>query len=73
MPEQLEALQRRIAGLERRLFALGISCAVATVCLFLFTAARKVRANQQPEILTVKRLAIVDERDGAGRDGSSST
>lgn len=62
MSEQLEALQRRVSGLERRVASLGVCCAVLIIYLFLFAAEHVVKAAPQPEMLTVKRLAVVDEK-----------
>ena len=62
MSEQLEALQRRVSGLERKVVALSVGCAVLTIYLSLFAAGSVVKATPQPEMLTVKRLAIVDEK-----------
>ena len=62
MSEQLEALQRRVSGLERRVVLLAICCATLTIFLLLFAARGVVKAGAQPDMLTVKRLAVVDEK-----------
>jgi hypothetical protein len=62
MSEQLDALQRRVSGLERRVVLLVICCAALTTYLLLFAARGVVKAAAQPEKLTVKRLAVVDEK-----------
>ena len=62
MSEQLDALQRRVSGLERRVVLLATCCAALTVYLVLFGDRGSVKAAAQPEMLTVKRLAVVDEK-----------
>ena len=62
MSEQLNALQRRVSNLERRVVLLAMCCAALTVILLLFAATGVVKAAAQPEMLTVKRLAVVDEK-----------
>ena len=60
MSEQLDVLQRRVSGLERRVVLLATCCAALTSFMVLFAARGVVRAAAQPEMLTVKRLAVVD-------------
>lgn len=62
MSEKQEALQRRIASLEKRVALLVICCAALTVYLVLLAARGVVKAETQPEMLTVKRLAVVDAK-----------
>jgi hypothetical protein len=62
MSEQLDALQRRVSGLECRVVLPAICCAALTIFLLLFGARGVVKAAAQPEMLTVKRLAVVDEK-----------
>jgi hypothetical protein len=62
MSEQLEALHRRVSGLERKVVLLGVCCAVLTIYVFLFAAGHVVKAAPQPEMLSVKRIAVVDEK-----------
>jgi hypothetical protein len=62
MSEQFDALQRRVSGPERRVLLLAMCCAALTIYLLLFAARGMVKAAAQPETLTVKRLAEVDER-----------
>ena len=66
MSEQLEALQQRVARLERKATLLVVGCAALTAYLLLFTARSVIKAAAQPETLTVKRLAVVDAK-GAER------
>src|ERR1700738_467205 len=61
MPEQLDALQRRVSSLERKVILLGCSCAVLTVCLLLSVSVHVVKAAVQPDVLSVKRIAVVDD------------
>ena len=60
--DQLDILQRRVSSLERRVVLLAVCCAALTTCLFLFAAGGAVKADAQPGILTVKRLAVVDDK-----------
>jgi hypothetical protein len=60
MSEQLDTLQRRVSSLELRVILLAMCCAALTTCLLLFAARGVVKAAAQPEMLTVKRLAVVD-------------
>src|SRR5258708_24346922 len=62
MSEQLEALQQRVVCLERRATLLLICCATLTAYVLLFSAKGVVKAGAQPEMLTVKRLAVVDAK-----------
>jgi hypothetical protein len=63
MSEQLDALQWRVSALERRIVFLALCCATLTICLLLFATNKgTVKAAAQPEMLTVKRLAVVDEK-----------
>ena len=62
MSEQFDALQRRVSGLERMVLLLAMCCAALTIFLLLFAARGVVKAAAQPEMLTVKRLAVVDEK-----------
>jgi hypothetical protein len=62
MPEQLEALQRRVSSLERQVISLVISCAVLALYLLLSASGRIVKAAAQPDSLSVKRLAVVDDK-----------
>jgi hypothetical protein len=62
MSEQFDALQRRVSGLERRVLLLAMCCAALTIYLLLSAARGVVKAAAQPEMLTVKRLAVVDEK-----------
>ena|SRR5437868_893281 len=62
MSEQLDALQRRISGLEQRVVLLAICCAALTIYVLLFASRGVVKAEAQTEMLTVKRLAVVDEK-----------
>jgi hypothetical protein len=62
MSEQLDALQRRISGLERRVVLLAVCCAALTIYLLLFAARGVVKATAPAEILTVKRLAVLDDK-----------
>jgi hypothetical protein len=62
MSEQVKALQRRVAGLERTVTFLVIRCAALTAYQLLFAARNVVKAQAQPDMLTVKRLAVVDAK-----------
>jgi hypothetical protein len=63
MSDRLDILQRRVSSLERRVVLLAVCCAASTICLFLFAAAGgAVKADPQPGVLTVKRLAVVDDK-----------
>jgi hypothetical protein len=62
MSEQLDTLQRRVSSLERKVILLAMCCAALTTYLLLFAARGVVKAAAQPEMLTVKRLAVVDEK-----------
>src|SRR6202795_1487583 len=62
MFDQLDILQRRVSSLERRVVWLAVCCAALTTCLFLFATGGGVKADAQPGILTVKRLAVVDDK-----------
>jgi hypothetical protein len=62
MSEQFDALQRRVSDLERRVLLLATCCAALTIHLLLFAVRGVVKAAAQPEVLTVKRLAVVDEK-----------
>jgi hypothetical protein len=59
---QLDILQRRVSSLERRVVLLAVCCAALTTCLFLFATRGAVKADAQPGMLTVKRLAVVDDK-----------
>jgi hypothetical protein len=60
--DQLDILQRRVSSLERRVVLLAVCCAALTTCLFLFATGGAVKADAQPGMLTVKRLAVVDDK-----------
>ena len=62
MSEQLDALQRRVSGLERKVVLLTMCCAGLAIYLLLFGAESVMKAAARPEMLTVKRLAVVDEK-----------
>jgi hypothetical protein len=62
MCEQVDTLQRRISSLERRVVLLAMCCGSLTTHLLLFSARGVVKAAAQLEMLTVKRLAVVDEK-----------
>src|ERR1700692_4551186 len=62
MTEQPDALQQRVSSLERRVVFLAMCCAALTTYLLLFGTRGVVKASAQPEMLTVKRLAVVDEK-----------
>ena len=61
MSIELDALQRRVLVLERTLI-LVVACSVAVAFHMVLSARREVRAAAQPNTLTVKRLAVVDEK-----------
>ena len=46
----------------RRVVFLAMCCAAWTTYLLLFGTRGVVKASAQPEMLTVKRLAVVDEK-----------
>jgi hypothetical protein len=60
--EQIGFLQRRISILERRVLLLAAFCAALTIFVIVFTARDTVKAAAQPDVLTVKRLNVVDEK-----------
>jgi len=62
MSEPLDTLQRRVSSLERGVVLLAMCCATLTTYLLLFPARGVVKAVAQPEMLTVKRIAVVDEK-----------
>src|ERR1700747_1766290 len=62
MLEEVNTLQRRVSSLERRAVFLAICCAALTADLLLFAVRDVVKAAARPEMLTVKRLAVVDEK-----------
>jgi hypothetical protein len=62
MSEKLEGLQRRVASLERRVVLLAVCCAALTAYVLLFGYRGVVQAMAPPESLTVKRLAVVDDK-----------
>jgi hypothetical protein len=63
MSDRLDILQRRVSSLERRVVLLAVCCAASTTCLLLFASAGgAVKADAQPGVLTVKRLAVVDDK-----------
>ena len=62
MSEQLDALQRRVSGLERKVVLLMMCCAGLAIYLLPFGAESVMKAAARPELLTVKRLAVVDEK-----------
>lgn len=59
MSEQMDALQRRVSGLERKVVLLTSGLAIY---LLLFGVESVMKAAARTEMLTVKRLAIVDEK-----------
>jgi hypothetical protein len=61
MSAQLDALQRRISVLERGVVLLA-ACSAALATYVLLSARGAVKAATQPDVLTVKRLAVVDEK-----------
>ena len=61
MSIELDALQRRVLVLERTLI-LVLACCVALAFHMVLSARHEVRAAAQPNTLTVKRLAVVDEK-----------
>jgi hypothetical protein len=62
MTEQLDILQRRVSILERRIFLLAACCLALATYVVLFGTRSIVKATAQPETLTVRRLAVVDEK-----------
>jgi hypothetical protein len=61
MSEQLDALQRRVAVLQRSVALLVVCAAGLSIYLFLFAPRGRVQAVAQIQSLTIKRLAIVDD------------
>ena len=61
MPEEIAALDRRISQLKKYVMALALLWAGTTGLWFMKTSPFVVRAAQ-PESLTVKRLAVVDQK-----------
>jgi hypothetical protein len=59
---EVDSLQHRISVLERRVLFLAIFCAALTIFVVAFTARDTVKAAAQPDVLTVKRLAVVDDK-----------
>jgi|SRR5581483_8690 len=63
MSEELNYLRLRISRLERRTVSLAICCAgLASYAFFSGSAYRVTAAGQQPDSMTLKRLAIVDAK-----------
>jgi len=62
MSEPLDDLNQRISSLERKVLSLALCCATLTVFLLLFAASGVIKAAAQPEMLRVKRLAVVDNK-----------
>jgi hypothetical protein len=61
MPEEIAALNRRISRLNKCVLALALLWAGSVGVWLMKTLPRTVQAAQ-PESLTVKRLAVVDEK-----------
>lgn len=61
MPEEIAALDRRISQLKKYVMALALLWAGTTGLWLMKTSPFVVRAAQ-PESLTVKRLAVVDQK-----------
>jgi len=61
MPEEIAALDRRISQLKKYVMALALLWAGTTGLWFMKTSSFVVRATR-PESLTVKRLAVVDQK-----------
>jgi hypothetical protein len=62
MLDESDILQRHVSSLERRVVLLAVCCAALTTCLFLFSTRGAVKADVQAGMLTVKRLAVVDDK-----------
>jgi hypothetical protein len=61
MPEEIAALDRRISQLKRYVVILALLW-VGTIGVWLMKVSAHVAQAAQPESLTVKRLAVVDEK-----------
>ena len=61
MAEETRVLQRRISALERRVWLLGVCCAVMAAYI-VASPGDRVKAATQADSITVKRLAVVDDR-----------
>jgi len=61
MPEEIAALDRRISQLKNYVAVLALLWA-GTIGVWLMTMFPNVARAAQPESLTVKRLAVVDEK-----------
>ena len=61
MPEEVAALNRRISRLNKYVLALALLW-VGTVGVWLMKTLPRTAQAAQPERLTVKRLAVVDEK-----------
>ena len=60
MFKELESLQRRVRSLEHQLLGVAICCSLLMFYLLLSASGHMVKASSQPDVLTLKRLAIVD-------------
>lgn len=62
MKRELESLQAQIKVLQRKVLYLTVGCIALLACAVVMAQRGKVRADSSPQSLTVKRLAVVDDK-----------
>lgn len=62
MEREFETLQLQIIVLQKRVWYLTLGCGVLLACIVVTLQTRGVRADSSLQSLTVKRLAVVDEK-----------